>query len=96
MGFNIADLTLVERETILSMSGDDRSVWHIYCDDPVMQAKLEKAQVELVRTEPSGAKHYKIGANRVTFRKPVVISEKERQRRSERMRKMVNGRKNDG
>lgn len=36
------DLMLMERELIVTVSGDDRSVAHIFCDDPVWFARLRK------------------------------------------------------
>lgn len=58
-----------EKETHLSMTADDRSVWHIYSDDEVMQRKLEAAGAMVVLDDGLG-KHYELPASRVTFRKP--------------------------
>lgn len=81
------NLTLQEMETCLIMSADDRGTWHIYSDDAVMQRRLEAAGATLVRDATNGeGKHYTLPANQVTFRKPRVLSDEQREQLAARMR----------
>lgn len=78
-----------ERETHLSMVADDRSIWHISSDDPVLQARLEKIGATLVRVGNGGTTHfYTLPSNQVRFIRERKLSDEQRARLSERMRKL--------
>lgn len=62
--------TLSEMETHLNMTADNRSVWEVFSDDPVLQRRLESVGATLVREESSGGKHYTLPDSQITFRKP--------------------------
>lgn len=64
------ELTNAERETHLSLIADNRGVWAVYSDDPVMMRKLEGIGARVVKVEYGGGKHYELAANQVTLRKP--------------------------
>jgi len=83
----LTDLTLEERETVMTMSGDDRSVWKIYCDDLVMIARLEGLGLEVTEERKGGGKCFLIPANQVTLRRKRVISEEERERKRQQAKK---------
>lgn len=81
------NLSNEERETHLNMVADDRSIWHISSDDPVMQRKLEKVGATLVSEGFGGTtKFYTLPANQVTIRRAVVMSEERKAELSKRMR----------
>jgi hypothetical protein len=42
------DFTNAERETHLNMVAGDRDIWHVYSDDPVMMARLERIGAKTV------------------------------------------------
>jgi hypothetical protein len=66
---NDMKMTLEERETNLSMSAGDRSVWNVFSDDPVMQRKLESVGAIPVRDAVNGeGKFYTLPANQITIR----------------------------
>lgn len=72
-------LTLVEQETVLNMTADDRGMWEVFSDDPVMQRKLESVGAILVRPASSGdGKFYRLPANQVSFRKPSALTDEQR------------------
>lgn len=75
-------LTLAEMETHLNMVADDRSAWHAYSDDPVMQRRLESVGAVLVKVERGGGKHYRLTANQITLRKPPKPMSEERKAQS--------------
>ena len=62
------DLTNAERETILTLSADDRGTWNVFCDDPVMIRKLEKIGATLTE-DKMGGKVYTLPAACVLLRK---------------------------
>ena len=62
-------LTASERETRLSMMGDDHSQWDVFTDDPMWIARLDKIATAY-RVSAEG-KWYKIPANQVTIRAPA-------------------------
>ncbi len=73
------ELTNEERETHLNLVAADRSTWHVYSDDPVMQRRLENACAVCVKVEKSGGKHYTLPANHLSFRKPRQLSDEQRE-----------------
>jgi hypothetical protein len=83
-----AELRLSERETCLNMTADDRSVWEVFSDDPVMQRKLEAIGATLLYTVGQGS-YYSIPAACVTLRKPSTMSPEERARRGARLRETL-------
>jgi hypothetical protein len=83
----LTDLTLEERETIMYMSGDDRGVWKIYCDDLVMIERFMKLGLQVTEERKGGGKCFLVPANQVTIRRKRVLSEEERERRRQRAKK---------
>lgn len=84
-------LTNEERETCLNMMADDRSTWHCFSEDPVMQRKLEKIGAVLIRETANGSgKFYTLRANQVSFRKgaKIEISQERRDQAAARLRSM--------
>ena len=77
-----------EQETHLNMAADDRSIWEVFSDDPVMQGRLEKIDATLVRTTSNGnGKFYTIPAKQISFRMPAKpISEEKRLQLANQMR----------
>lgn len=63
----MATLTNEERETHINMVADDRSVWEVYSDDPVMMARLDKIGVAYKTT--AVGKWYRLNAKQVSLRK---------------------------
>jgi len=59
-----------ERETHLSLSAGDRTMWDVFTDDPVMSRKLESIGAQLIQLRGRG-RQYRLPANQVTLRKPV-------------------------
>lgn len=80
-----------ERETVLSMTGDDHFVWAVFSDDPAMVRKLDKI-AEFVRVVGAG-KEYRLSANQVTIKsrpKPLSAERKAQLvRQAESMRKSL-------
>ncbi len=68
------ELTNAERETILTMTADDRTQWIVFRDDPVLQRKLEKIGATLTE-DRNGSRFYTLPANQVTLRAPVKARE---------------------
>ena len=60
------ELSGPERETHLSMAADDRSVWIVFSDDPVMMRRLDVI-AEVVRDVGAG-KEYRLRADQVLLR----------------------------
>ena len=86
-------LTAAERETRLSMMGDDHGTWNVFTDDPMWIDRLDKiATAYRVNAE---ARWYKIPARQVTLRapaKPLTETQIEARRKSgERLRKRQDG-----
>ena len=73
----MADLTNAERETHLSMTAEDRSVWTIGTDDPVMQRRFESIGATLTK-ERGGSKWYTLPANQISLRNPPKPMSEER------------------
>ena len=81
-----------ERETHISMAGDDHSQWLVFSDDPYWQRRLDRIAVGA----PVGAgKMYVLRAEQVLLRKGKrTVSEAQRAAMTERakfMRKSTNG-----
>ena len=58
-------LTAAERETRLSMMGDDHETWHVFTDDPFWIARLDK--IATAWKENGEGRWYKIPARQVTL-----------------------------
>jgi hypothetical protein len=86
-------LTVGERETRLSMMGDDHGTWDVFTDDPFWIARLDK--IATAWKVIGGARWYKIPARQVTFRapaKPPTEAQIEiRRKAGERLRKRQDG-----
>jgi len=82
-------LSNAERETHLNLVADDRGMWHVFSDDPVMIRRLDKIATA---TQIVGqGKQYKLQANQVILRKPPrkrTYTDDERQILAERMRNL--------
>lgn len=75
----VSNLTQQEMETHLNMTADDRSLWSIYSDDPVMQRRLESVGAEVTGAAKDGiGKFYTLPANQVSFRQPPKPMSEER------------------
>lgn len=81
----MADLTNAERETCISMTADNRDMWHVFSDDPVMQRRFEAIGATLTR-ERGTSKWYTLPANQVSLRNPSKLTEEQRQELSRRAR----------
>ena len=86
-------LTAAERETRLSMMGDDHGTWNVFTDDPMWIDRLDKIATAY-RVNAEG-RWYKIPARQVTLRapaKPLTETQIEARRKSgERLRKRQDG-----
>lgn len=81
------ELSNVERETHLNMVADDRSVWIVFTDDPVMMRKFDKI-AELKRVVGAG-KEYRLRAEQVSFRSGKrQLSDEQKAKLSARMQAM--------
>lgn len=60
-------MTNEERETHLSMTADDRSIWLVFSDDPYWMRRLD-AIAEFVRNVGEG-KEYRLRSDQLTLRK---------------------------
>ena len=82
------ELTNEERETTLSLVADDRNLWHVFSDDPVMIGRLRR----IGATEVEGRKgetgvHFTLDAGQVLLRKGKrTLSEASRIASAERLR----------
>jgi|GEM_PF-5154198 len=69
-----------ERETHLSMAGDNRTEWEVFSDDPYWIRRFEKLGVAPVEVVGTGFK-YKIRSDQVLIRKGKrEVSEEQRER----------------
>ena len=86
-------LSAAERETRLSMMGDDHGTWNVFTDDPMWIDRLDKIATAY-RVNAEG-RWYKIPARQVTLRapaKPLTETQIEARRKSgERLRKRQDG-----
>lgn len=81
------ELSNAERETHLNMTADDRGVWIVFADDPVMMRKFD-AIAEFVRFV-GGGKEYRLRADQVSFRKgKKQLSEARKAELANRMRSL--------
>lgn len=82
-------MTNEERETHLSMTADDRSIWIVFSDDPVMMRRLD-AIAEFVRNVGEG-KEYRLRADQLTLRRGKrQLSEAQRAKLAKRLAAMRN------
>ncbi len=86
----MADLTLAEMETHMNMSADNRGVWEVTSDDPVMQGRLERIGAKLNSTRGK-LKTYTLPANQVTLRNKRELTDEQRAALSERAKAMRRG-----
>ena len=77
------NLTLAEQETHLNMVADDRSVWHVYSEDPVMIKRLDK--IAIATRETATGKHYELDKTQVQLRKKRELTESQRLELLERL-----------
>ena len=84
----MADLTNAERETHISMCADDRSLWAIGTDDPVMARRFEAVGATLIKVRGTW-REYTLPANQISLRKPSKLTEEQRKALSERARKTL-------
>lgn len=81
------ELSNAERETHLNLIADDRSVWEVFSDDPVMMARLDK--IAEVAEVVGGGKRYRLRADQVVLRTGKRrVSEAQRLQMAERLRNM--------
>lgn len=81
------ELSNAERETCFSMMADDRTVWEVFSDDPVMMRKFD-AIAEFVGIVGAG-KTYRLRADQLSFRKgKKQLSPERKAQLAERMRAM--------
>ena len=73
-------LTVAERETRLSMMGDDHAQWDVYTDDPMWIDRLDRITAA-IRTQGEG-KWYKLRADQVVVRIGVSEAKKAAGRKS--------------
>jgi hypothetical protein len=83
----MSPLSLEETETHLNMVADDRGIWYVYTDDPVMIRKMESIGATFVKSSGPG-KHYTLRSNQVSLGKGRAkqdLTEEEREVRRQRM-----------
>lgn len=80
-------LTSEEQETHINMSADNRRVWYITSDDPVMVRKFKSIGARLVDVK-SETHFFELPENQITLRKKRVVSAEQRTKLSERARAM--------
>lgn len=79
------ELSPEERETIISMTGDNHDTWIVYSDDPYWQRRLEKLGIQPFEVRGARRK-YRLRADQVLLRKgKPLISEQTRQARAARL-----------
>ena len=83
-------LTNAERETHLNMTADNRAVWEITSDDPVMLRRLEAVGATLVR-QRGETRWYTLPAEQVTIRRRRELTDEQRAVLSERAKAMRKG-----
>jgi hypothetical protein len=79
--------TLEEAETHLNMTGDNRTVWECFSDDPVMVGRLDKIATAY-KDNGVGGKWYRLEARQVLIRAvpaPRKLSVEQRQKAAERL-----------
>lgn len=62
-------LTAAEQETHLSLVADDRNIWFVESNDPVMMRRLESIGAIFVREMFGGGREYTLRADQVLLRK---------------------------
>lgn len=76
------ELNPEERETVISMAGDDHDTWIMYSDDPYWQRRIEKLGIQPFEARGAGRK-YRLRAEHVLIRRgKPAISEQTRQARA--------------
>lgn len=74
------DLQTDERETHLSMAGNEHGHWEVFTDDPFWIRRFERLGIEPVRVVGSG-RQYRLTADQVMIRKGKrQVSEAQRER----------------
>ena len=82
----MADLTNAERETHISMCADDRSLWAIGTDDPVMARRFEAVGATLIKVRGTW-REYTLPANQISLRNKRELTDEQREALAERARK---------
>jgi predicted DNA-binding WGR domain protein len=73
----MADLTNAERETHLNMVAENRNVWEVTTDDPVMVQRFKRIGATFVKKQ--GELHYfTLPANQVTLRNKRELTDEQR------------------
>jgi len=67
-----------ERETCLSMTGDDHSTWVVFTDDPFWIRRLDK--IATAYQELGEGRMYRLDAGQVSIRRKRQVSAAERAR----------------
>lgn len=85
-----------ERETIL-LNNDEDKEWDIYTRQPRVMKRMKDLNISPYKTETEDgviiAAYYKLDLNQVSFRKKVVLSEEEKEKRRQNMIKNSQNRK---
>ena len=78
---------LDEQETTFTIEATDRSIVHVYSNDPVYQRKLERVGAMPYRDCDDGGKFYKLPVNqlRITL-PPRIMTEEQRAAAAQRLR----------
>lgn len=79
------ELTNAERETAFVMTADDRDVWNIGSDDPVMIRRIEAVGATFVRSRGEW-REYTLPANQISLRNPSKLTDAQREELAERAR----------
>jgi hypothetical protein len=83
----MAELTNAERETHMNLVAENRDLWEVTTDDPVMVRRFKAIGATFVRKQ--GELHYfTLPANQVTLRNKRHLSDDQRAALSERARAM--------
>lgn len=83
----MSNLTLEEQETVFNIIANDRNKVHVFSDDPIWIARLDKIS-EAVRVTGEG-KEYILRIDQLVVRKGKKhMSDEQRAAMSERMRKL--------
>lgn len=83
----MSNLTLEEQETVFNIIANDRNKVHVFSDDPIWIARLDKIS-EAIRVTGEG-KEYILRIDQLVVRKGKKhMSDEQRAAMSERMRKL--------
>jgi hypothetical protein len=93
---NIMTLSKFEQETIITFNAEEKTA-EIYTADPVQIRRLDSLCTEFpdtykLKKQGEISKNYTVPKEYITFRKPRVISEQQRERLIENLKKARTGR----